>query len=306
MDAAQILAEFAQFERLPVEAICAADADRAFAVPLFLDTIERYLAEGGDGATQHALFFIFHMLGQWREKAAYRPLARLLRRPPQELDDILGYASTEYAHRVMAAVFDGNPQPLYDVILDPEADEFVRSGMCEAIAMVTAHGELPREEAARFMRACYSALDPQGECWVWQGWQSAIALLGLAELKPLVEQAFARGFISPDWCRFKDFEEDLQEGIDDTAGLLHRSRGDFTLFGDTIEEFSSRHWFSAEEKDEEIKGAARLQTPLAWGVPATNPWRDVGRNDPCPCGSGRKFKKCCLAVQADPTALLAG
>lgn len=20
----------------------------------------------------------------------------------------------------------------------------------------------------------------------------------------------------------------------------------------------------------------------------------VGRNDPCPCGSGRKFKKCCL------------
>jgi len=21
--------------------------------------------------------------------------------------------------------------------------------------------------------------------------------------------------------------------------------------------------------------------------------RDVGRNDPCPCGSGRKYKKCC-------------
>lgn len=23
----------------------------------------------------------------------------------------------------------------------------------------------------------------------------------------------------------------------------------------------------------------------------------VGRNDPCPCGSGRKFKKCCLESQ---------
>jgi uncharacterized protein YecA (UPF0149 family) len=21
---------------------------------------------------------------------------------------------------------------------------------------------------------------------------------------------------------------------------------------------------------------------------------DVGRNDPCPCGSGKKFKKCCI------------
>lgn len=25
-----------------------------------------------------------------------------------------------------------------------------------------------------------------------------------------------------------------------------------------------------------------------------NPLREVGRNDPCPCGSGEKFKKCCL------------
>jgi uncharacterized protein YecA (UPF0149 family) len=28
--------------------------------------------------------------------------------------------------------------------------------------------------------------------------------------------------------------------------------------------------------------------------PVNNQWRDVGRNDPCPCGSGKKFKKCCL------------
>lgn len=27
----------------------------------------------------------------------------------------------------------------------------------------------------------------------------------------------------------------------------------------------------------------------------TNP----GRNDPCPCGSGKKYKKCCLAVAED-------
>ena len=26
------------------------------------------------------------------------------------------------------------------------------------------------------------------------------------------------------------------------------------------------------------------------------PWRAAGRNDPCPCGSGRKYKHCCLAV----------
>ncbi len=28
--------------------------------------------------------------------------------------------------------------------------------------------------------------------------------------------------------------------------------------------------------------------------PYENPFKGVGRNDPCPCGSGKKFKKCCL------------
>ena len=28
----------------------------------------------------------------------------------------------------------------------------------------------------------------------------------------------------------------------------------------------------------------------------------VGRNDPCPCGSGKKFKKCCLATERPPAS----
>ncbi|HTT09187.1 MAG TPA: SEC-C metal-binding domain-containing protein [Gammaproteobacteria bacterium] len=35
-------------------------------------------------------------------------------------------------------------------------------------------------------------------------------------------------------------------------------------------------------------------------TPARNPWRDVGRNDPCPCGSGRKFKKCHALATPEP------
>ena len=39
-----------------------------------------------------------------------------------------------------------------------------------------------------------------------------------------------------------------------------------------------------------------LDTPeRAFTDRALNPFRHVGRNDPCPCGSGKKFKKCCGA-----------
>jgi hypothetical protein len=29
-------------------------------------------------------------------------------------------------------------------------------------------------------------------------------------------------------------------------------------------------------------------------LPFKKPTPDIGRNDPCPCGSGKKYKKCCL------------
>ena len=41
--------------------------------------------------------------------------------------------------------------------------------------------------------------------------------------------------------------------------------------------------------------AARVGAAVGAGmpaVPAVNPYVGVGRNDPCPCGSGKKFKKC--------------
>jgi uncharacterized protein YecA (UPF0149 family) len=31
---------------------------------------------------------------------------------------------------------------------------------------------------------------------------------------------------------------------------------------------------------------------IAGGAPRDVDWSAVGRNDPCPCGSGKKFKKC--------------
>lgn len=36
------------------------------------------------------------------------------------------------------------------------------------------------------------------------------------------------------------------------------------------------------------------------GTPANAPRHKVGRNAPCPCGSGIKYKKCCLRAPVDP------
>lgn len=39
---------------------------------------------------------------------------------------------------------------------------------------------------------------------------------------------------------------------------------------------------------------AYLQQASGKPKPIVNPGSKLGRNDPCPCGSGKKYKKCCL------------
>jgi hypothetical protein len=301
MDADAILHELTHAEGLPKATLAAASEQRAEMAPLFLDAIDSYLAATASGRAEPTpLFFIFHLFGEWREKSAYGRLASLLRFPPDEVDGFLGDGITSTAHRVMAGVFDGDPQPLHDIILDPDADEFVRSAMCETLAVLVLRGELDKAEAGRFLRDAFAGIEPQAQNFVWQGWQSAIAMLGLSEMKTLVKTAFERGFIDRQWLGFEHFERDLTHGIEHPGEPVRPGDDLLTPFGNVIEELSDWYGFSEERRKDRAKRQDdawfdRDRAGLSLDGPYRNTLKGVGRNDPCPCGSGKKFKKCCLA-----------
>jgi hypothetical protein len=150
----------------------------------------------------------------------------------------------------MAAVCDGDPQPIYDIILDRNAEPFVRSRMCETLAMLVRRGVLDRDAVGRFLRDAYIELQPQAECFVWHDWQSAIAMLGLTELESLVKRAFDRGFIDRSCLGFKDFQHDLEWAAQHVGLPLDGEGDEFTLFGDTVAELSYWHGFSEEARAE--------------------------------------------------------
>jgi hypothetical protein len=308
MEPLQILQALNERGRLPVEAIREARAKREVIVPLLLQDIDEFIATGRTRIGEDALFVALHLLGEWRERAAYRPLANLMRLPSDALESVLGDAATVTAHRVIAAVFDGDPAPLHAIIRDEAADEFIRSGMIDALVMLTLSGAVPRAETAAFLRDCYDQLQPRDTCFVWDGWQTAVAWLGLAELKPLVEKAFARGWIDPSWQSFRDFENDLNDAIAHPDAPPLAPDSDLTPFGDTIEELEYWDCFqpqAARDDEGDVFDSDDVETDdlaASWppnDVPKRNPFRHVGRNDPCPCGSGKKFKKCCLGKDED-------
>ena len=140
-----------------------------------------------------------------------------------------------------------------------------------------------------------------GDEAVWPGWMNAIALLGLRDVAPLVERAREEGFVG-DWdMRPEDFEEILSEAEQKPDDA---SRFEEFELGYIEEVTEALAWSDVTDTDVFYKSLADdddvleredlepLWTPIE---PVRNPWRNVGRNDPCPCGSGKKAKRCCLA-----------
>ena len=241
----QIIRELEQTRKLPVEAIREAQAKQNLIRSDFLHAIERYIAADSETRRRpNAVFFVFHLLGAWREKSAYPLLATFLRQNPADLEDVLGDAITATSHRVMAAVFNGDPEPLCGIFLDAEADEFIRSRMCEALAMVTLRGELPRPEAGRFLQRGFTEIKPVRNCQVWGGWRNAIAMLGLTELTPLVREAYERHSIDEAFGTFQQFkEDDLAFAGQNPQQRPAWMQNEYTPFGDIIEELSTWQQF---------------------------------------------------------------
>jgi preprotein translocase subunit SecA len=68
-------------------------------------------------------------------------------------------------------------------------------------------------------------------------------------------------------------------------------------------ETSARHdafddsQYMSQEQIEDIKAADQAGAPPADPVTIRNRGEKASRNDPCPCGSGKKFKNCCMRKQ---------
>ena len=290
MNLDQILKELSTANELPRAALEAAIAQRDEVTPVFLEILEDFVAGGARDESQYELvFFIVHLLGEFRETRSFRPLMDLLRFDPITLEKVLGDATTEDLPKLVISLYDGEFARLKAVIDDSEADEFVRWSLMTAFGYLAWEGRIDREEAAAYLAACYRDLRPRTTNSVWTGWQEAIAILALRDLVPLVEKAFRRCLIDPSHLGFKDFKEDLDLALKGARPEQLKIGSPVGHFHDTVETLSKWQWGAREDFPEFDLGFSDvLETPKS------NPWRHVGRNDPCPCGSGKKFKKCCL------------
>ncbi len=140
-----------------------------------------------------------------------------------------------------------------------------------------------------------------------------------------IDEKVAEGLISPEqamslatgggWARgfgqaVVDFEDDWEVFEEDTAEyeIVDFNVRSVLLLAQTdkakLAEFCEQHYGDADVSRDDMIAQAMLSVQdlrLLWiehpasSVPVRNDAK-VGRNDPCPCGSGEKYKKCCGAA----------
>lgn len=278
-------------EGLPWPAISFARDNWDTAGPALLDALNAFAENKDRSERAHdILFFALPLMMEKRETKGFAPLARLAR-DADPLFDILGEGVEPLMHRIFAGVFDGDVDRLWSIIDSPHGDSLVRGAALQAYAWLLFSKAAPMEEAeARFKRA-FQTLEPKEPDPVWVELAMTAATLNLMGVVPEMRTACRKGYIPARIIRMKDLEDEFAIGRSD---FFRHSLEYVRDNGPQDDSFTQmEEWFApGDEADED----APAQAAHEFGTPVVNPTRMIGRNDPCPCGSGKKFKKCCGAA----------
>ena len=278
----------------PVEALESADAQRGALVQPLLEVLERCVTDPDTASEEEAQLFCYalYLLAKWRETRAYPLVIRWLSLPDAASTGLSGDVSTQDGARILAAVCDGDLEPIKRLVLNRDADEFSRGVAVAALALLAVWAEVPRDTILDYFAwLAREGLERQTN-YVWGALAAESADIEAIAVFPDLRRAYDEGFIDPQVIGRSE--------LDDVEGSRR---------GAVLERIKDRHppiddvatataWWArfgrlaSSHRAEELALAAAGE----FDDRPTQPYRapqKVGRNALCPCRSGKKYKKCC-------------
>ena len=231
-----------------------------------------------------APLYAWRALGQLQVDEAIVPLVTLLRR-------IDGKNSNDSVENDLPEVLGsfGKPalEPLAAFLADAENAVYPRATAATGLARIAEHHPA--------LRLCIERLSRQLQCFAEQsGDTNGFILWALMDMKaveamPVIKQAFDAGAVN-------DTIAGSLEGVEIEFGL--RPKPSHALSYSEARQASILTEIRAQQTLNEMCTTGVFDdadSDVAIRPPATPFIADMktGRNDPCPCKSGKKFKKCC-------------
>ena len=243
----------------------------------------------------YALF----LLAQFREVKAYPLIIKYISSFSKDEDALenVGDFITEDLGPILASICGGDLSPIKQVIENPELNGYIRSGAIEALIVLYKEDLLTRAELIDYFSSLFNTkLERESTC-IWSSLTNHCCDIHPDELYDDLLECFNKGYI--DLCII-DKDDICRSQQESKAEVLARLKSNTRLqiITDVIE---TMEWWACFRPQTEFRrndtkndfSNALVQDGDVF-TPQSKKSVKVGRNDPCPCGSGKKFKKCCL------------
>ena len=287
MSPAEILADLSSRQsEPPLDALESADGHRSLLVEPLLGAIDVGLANPAGASAEEANLFCYalYLLAKWREPRAYPHVVRWLSLPGEGAFDIAGDVVTQDGGRILAAVCDGDLEPIKTLIVNRSANEYSRGAGVAALALLAAWAEVPREPVITFFLWLAQEGLERERSQAWGSLAVESADIEALSLFPELRRAYDDGLIDPLIMGRSELDdvEAAPRGL-----LLEKTRERKPPIDDVVE---ATAWWALLEDGRFEDAPSSAVPPMPYRAPPK-----IGRNEPCPCGSGKKYKKCCGA-----------
>jgi Protein of unknown function (DUF1186)/SEC-C motif len=285
--------------------------------PHLLKALERVadapedVLEAEDNSHIYAMF----LLAKFREKRAYPLIIKLASHPQELVDALLGDIPMEDLANILASVSMGDTGLIAELAENSEAEEFARAAAIRSWLALVVSGDRSREDAMAYYKSLFEGGLKDINEVVWSELVDAANDLYPEEVYDHIKKAYDDGLVDeyivePEWVdeqidlgkdavladlpEWNHLVEDVN--VEMRAWFENRERGD--EWDEDEDWYEEDEWDEDDEEDEWDAGSRMLSAlngnNFAPNAPYIAPEK-TERNDPCPCGSGKKYKKCCGA-----------
>ena len=221
----------------------------------------------------------------------------------QEKEFLNFWHPDDYFHEIFNALYHcgkNRPEELFKFLRSPNIDPLSKNLVGDPLVTIIQQSGLPRHQMVEEYRTVlHSYLDnPEDENYIDTDATSFLLSdlinLGYKELLPEIKQLFEKELLTTEMAGdYKRVTEFMDEPFMKSTEFFELSI------------FEKYDWFTSEpeemvlEMDPDEKEQQMREMMEAYLNEQNPPGpvkasQKIGRNDPCPCGSGKKYKKCCM------------
>jgi hypothetical protein len=295
-------------------------AHRDAAIPRLIQAIEEatQIASKGETVESNLSFYCFSLLTEFRAKESLPAILQAISLPGEAAFELFGDLIHELLRVTLAEFCADSIETVDGLVSNRSLNEFVRWSAAGTYLHLVRNGRLTREEAVdRLRKSLQAAIQNEDEPGVIA---CVMELYNLAPVEAMDEIRIAcqRNLMDQSIASLEDIENCCKLGTVHFHDRLEKCLSIEDL--DTVEFLQHWNWQDDFPPADFVKSglaestptnpvlAAKLQdissetygadqSKISIAKTIRSETAQVGRNDPCPCGSGRKFKKCCGAHQ---------